>query len=173
MIKYTKSETQIGDISIEEIVLDAFTAFWRFYTPDKLEKADRLNSVLQYLKTCARTSVLQARRNAQKPVPQTELPRNLTYQENSSFDPLTSSEDVVLRQDRINQLWELVDSCCKDEKEHLIARLSLVSNLMPKSILALYPEIFIDADEISTTRRNLKSRLWRNKNLRDFLESLE
>lgn len=54
--------------TIDDLTQDAFTAFWRFYTPDKLARANRLGDVLSYLKSCTASVVAQARRRVDRMV---------------------------------------------------------------------------------------------------------
>src|SRR4051794_33133744 len=55
-LQFAKTPTRIGAVTIEEMVADAFTAFWRAFTPAKLNKAGRLASILAYLKACTATA---------------------------------------------------------------------------------------------------------------------
>jgi len=151
-------------MTIEEMVLDAFTAFWRAFTPDKLKNADRLASVLAYLKSCAATSVLQARRKAEHSVLETAWGEVAI--DRATDLKQTPAEEVVLPPINAAQLWTVVERCCKNEKDYIVARLNLVANLKPRVILEQHPELFVDVVEIYTLSRNLKNRLARDEALR-------
>ena len=62
----------------------------------------------------------------------------------------------------------LVDSCCSDPREHVLARLSFVCDLTPAMIISLLPHEFEDVQEIYRLRRNLRNRLMRNPELQSF-----
>jgi hypothetical protein len=66
------------------------------------------------------------------------------------------------------KLWQVVNRCCYDERERVLARLSFVSDLKPSEILDRHPDLFADVAEIYTLRRNLKNRLWRDKDLQEL-----
>jgi hypothetical protein len=50
----------------------------------------------------------------------------------------------------------------------VLARLSFISDLKPSEILERHPDLFTDVAEIYTMRRNLKNRLWRDKELQEL-----
>lgn len=169
VLDFAKSSDPIDDLSIEDLVMDAFTAFWRAYTIEKLNNAGGLGSILSYLKSCVATTVLQARRKAGKTLLKTEWDESVI-----DTQPATTNaadwEQMSFKQVSVNQLWTIVDSCCHDEKERVIARLSFVADLKPNNILEHYPDLFADVAEIYTVRRNLKNRLKRNAQLRAWQE---
>lgn len=167
LLDFTPNSEPIGEKSFEELMLDAFTAFWRAYTADKLRQADGLGSILAYLKSCAATAVLQARRKAKTVVAhlvweQQEQGASTASQARSGF------EQKIFAALSAEQVWTVVDACCLDENERIIARLSFVADLKPRSILERHPERFTNVEEIYTTRRNLKNRLWRDERLREL-----
>lgn len=156
------------NIVLDEIVVDAFAAFWRAFTADKLDNAQGLSSVLKFLKSCAATSMLQVRRKATKAPDQVEWNEIEVDLHQASQQSTSGIAEVVLQELTAAQLWELVDQCCSNEKERIIARLSFVDDLKPVSILERHPDLFTDVAEIYTLRRNLKNRLLRNDALRRF-----
>ncbi|CAN5778996.1 sigma-70 family RNA polymerase sigma factor [soil metagenome] len=168
IIQFAKTTNQIGDISSEEMVLDAFTAFWRAFTTEKLNNADRLASILAYLKSCAVTSVLQARRKAENIRVEMAWDEELVEHKTVAIQAKTGAEFTVLHQLSADRLWSIVDHCCHDEKDRIVARLSLVANLKPRLILEHHPELFTDVAEIYALSRNLKNRLGRDETLRSL-----
>ena len=159
---------------LEDLMMAAFAAFWQGYTTEKLDKADGLGSVLRYLKSCVLTEVLQRRRQIRRRIRE------------HHFDDVTSAgqpadeaiqaysgqadavDQVVLGRQEANHLWMLVDSCCSDPREHVLARLSFVCDLTPAMIISLLPHEFEDVQEIYRLRRNLRNRLMRNPELQSF-----
>ncbi|MFN8490477.1 MAG: hypothetical protein U0350_23005 [Caldilineaceae bacterium] len=165
VVEYAKTNQAVGDTPLEELVADAFTSFWRAFTPVKLQNANRLNSVLSYLKSCAVTAVLQARRRTTYTVAQVSW----DTQEEAMHSPpgrTGNPEPTVLQKTEAAHLWAIVNRCCNDERERIIARLSFVADLKPQAILEKHPDLFTDVADIYTTRRNLKNRLWRDEQLR-------
>ena len=167
-LQFAKTNDRIGDVTIEEMVLDAFTAFWRAFKPDKLANAERLASILAYLKSCAATSVLQARRKAENKLVETAWDEIVIDSETATTQVQTRSVDVLLQQINAEQLWTIVDHRCLTEKDRIVARLSLVANLKPRLILEQHPELFASVAEIYMLSRNLKNRLGRDEALREF-----
>jgi DNA-directed RNA polymerase specialized sigma24 family protein len=57
----------------QDFVFEAFERFWKYFTPDKLNKSKNLAAVLSYLHMCVNGSVLDHRRkNHQRQVDQDE-----------------------------------------------------------------------------------------------------
>ena len=165
IIQFAKTDTLVGGVSIEEMVLDAFTAFWRAFTPDKLQNAGYLASILAYLKSCAATAVLQAQRKLDSFALETEWDEVLVESQKGAIQPTMRADELLLKQMYAERLWTVVERCCKDDKERVIARLCLVANLKPRQILEHYPTLFADIAEIYMLNRNLKNRLGRDKQL--------
>lgn len=156
-IEYARTNSAIGDISIEEMVQDAFTAFWRAYTSAKLVKANGLASILQYLKTCAWSAVQHALRKPKEPVMPLE-----TWAEESLARSTTTPESALLHEISVVQFWSLVDGCCNSEQERLIARLRFVDGWKPRDIVQQRPDLATDEKEIFKLLRNLKDRIERS-----------
>ena len=167
-IQFARHQERIGQSSIEEMVLDAFTSFWRSYTADKLANADRLASTLKYLKSCPATAVLQARRKAESAVVQTEWDEAVVDHQIMAGQAPPGPESTLLQQMQTEQLWAIVERCCADEHDRLLARLNLVANLKPRLILERHPELFSDVAEIYARIRNLKNRLERDAQMREL-----
>lgn len=168
LLDFTRGNEQSAESTFEELMLDAFTAFWRAYTADKLQNADGLGSILAYLKSCAATAVLQARRKAKNSALHIAWDQQQEQRAPAMTQILAGFEQSVLNALSAEQVWAVVDACCADENERIIARLSFVADLKPRSILERHPERFSDVEEIYTTRRNLKNRLWRDERLREL-----
>lgn len=153
---------------IEELVTTAITAFWRAFTAEKLTKAQRLADVLSYLKSCCVTTVLQAKRSAESEVKAD--PWNADLVDNTLVDQEIGRrpEQMLMEKMWQEKLWQLVDRCCHDERERVLARLSFVSDLKPSEILERHPDLFASIAEIYAMRRNLKNRLERDKELQEL-----
>ena len=149
---------------IDDLTQDAFTAFWRFYTPDKLACAGGLGAVLAYLKSCAASAVAQAHRKAEKMVLEAEWDEQIMSARSSTH----SAEVTALQQMTAQHLWTVIEACCNDEREHLVTRLIFMDGLKPRHIVEQFPDFFSDVFEVYRVKRNLLDRLRRNLILRDM-----
>jgi DNA-directed RNA polymerase specialized sigma24 family protein len=171
IVEFAQTSNGVGNSSLDELTADAFYAFWRSYTAEKLQKALGLASVLAFLKSCAVTSVLQAKRKQRRSVQQTELIIEGGDAAGSERDVVDAPARSFLQGISAAELWQIVDACCGNEQERVIVRLSFVSDLKPRSILELHPGLFVDVEEVYTIRRNLKNRLARDRRLRTLWEA--
>lgn len=165
---FAKRSAPLLETAADEVITDAFTAFWRAFTADKLAQAEGLSAVLSYLKSCASTAVLQAKRKEERRIKPVEWDQTLVDHKTvySSDQPRQNQpEATMVEQVTQAELWEAVQRCCHNQQELILARLSFVADLKPSAILELHPELFTSVDEIYTMRRNLKNRLWRDKAL--------
>ncbi len=120
--------------------------------------------MLAYLKMCAHSAILDEARRAGPPA--VELPSVLEGTEGESED---LSETGVMEQERSQQLWELVSTRLRNEKERVVVHGLFVLDLKPRAIYAQHPDIFHDMKEIYRTRQVVLERLGRDPGLKDFL----
>lgn len=169
---FTKSSAPLLETPAEELIADAFTAFWRAFTNEKLQRAHGLSAVLGYLKTCATTAVLQAKRKEERRLKHVEWDQALVDYQTAGRQGEQPSENQLearmIEQATQATLWQLVNQSCHDQREQVLARLSFVADLKPSAILERHPELFTSVEEIYTLRRNLKNRLWRDKDLQEL-----
>ena len=159
LVRYWISQRyNFGPDTTDDLVQDAFSAFWRFYTRDKLARANGLGDVLAYLKSCAASAAAQAGRQARKAPIQTEWDNHTVDQ----YTHASSSEVAALANVGAHELWNSVRACCNDERDHLVARLLLVAGLKPRHVAERHPDLFPDASDVHRIKRNLVDRLRRN-----------
>jgi RNA polymerase sigma factor (sigma-70 family) len=164
----TKQNAPLLETPTEDLVADAFTAFWRAFTAEKLGQAERLAQVLSYLRACTATAVLQAKRREDRRIKQATWDQD-TLDAMPDPQPTNSRPEQLLMTTLWQEkLWQIVNRCCHDERERVLARLSFISDLKPSEILEHHPDLFVDVAEIYTMRRNLKNRLWRDKELQEL-----
>ncbi|MEM7128938.1 MAG: hypothetical protein AAF702_21575 [Chloroflexota bacterium] len=161
-----RSSQGIGDLTIDDLVIDAFTAFWKAFRQEQIEGAKSLAHILAYLKTCIVSSVGQARRRAERSVVLTEWE---TVSHLYDRDEGADMTETVLDKLSEEALWREIEEGCLDDKDMLIARLSIAANLKPKKIMELYPKQFTNAREVYDRRRNLRDRLQRNPKVQALL----
>jgi RNA polymerase sigma factor (sigma-70 family) len=158
-VEYAKTNAQVGGYPIDDLVQDAFAAFWRSFTPAHFARAAALGSVLKYLKSCAWSSVQHAVRKIDSSRDAWDLnPADVVV---SSADSL-SPEQVVLSKLQAEQLWRAVESCCFEPRDQRIARMRFVEGLKPKEIVARYPDLVQSENEVHKLLRNIKDRLHRS-----------
>jgi RNA polymerase sigma factor (sigma-70 family) len=144
--------------AVDDLTQDAFTAFWRFYTPDKLDEAGGLASVLSYLKSCTASAVAQAHRKADRQVPQVAWDAEIV--DDQAWTP--STEGRALQALTAEQIWEAVADRCKDRQERLVARFTYLAGLKPRHIAERFPDVFPEVSEVYRVKRNLLARLRRD-----------
>lgn len=161
-----KSPDGIGDFTLEDLVIDGFSAFWKAFRQEQLEAAKNLSYILAYLKTCIVSAVGQARRRAERAMITTEWEAvSHAYRGRDEPDMLGTVLDTLSEE----AIWKEIESGCQDAKDILIARLGIAANLKPKKILELYPHEFADVREVYDRRRNLRDRLQRNPQIQALL----
>ncbi len=150
---------------LDDLTQDAFTAFWRFYTIEKLSEADRLRDILAYLKSCAFSAVNQRFRKQQRQVPETDLDRALLCQEGSY-----STESRVMEQLRAEDIWSIIAEQCQDRCEEIVAYCMLLQDWKPRQVAERFEETFHDVKDVYRVKYNLVSRLRRDPKLNAIYE---
>lgn len=153
--------------AVDDLTQDAFAAFWRFYTPDKLAEAGSLGHVLSYLKSCAASAVAQAHRRANRRVPTAAWDGQMVDDQVSS----QSTETLACREMRAEQVWRAIVDCCKNRQERVVARSTFLADLKPRHIAERFPDAFPDVTEVYRVKRNLLARLRRDPFLRRVCEN--
>jgi RNA polymerase sigma factor (sigma-70 family) len=148
--------------TIDDLTQDALSAFWRSYTPDKLARARGLGDVLAYLKSCAASAAAQARRKAKRNVVEAEWDERVV----DACVSTRSAEASALQQLADQRLWAVIEACCNDERERLVARLIFVEGIKPRHVAERFPDLFPDVSDVYRVKRNLLERLRRDPNLR-------
>lgn len=160
-IEYAKRKTAVGSSSIEDLVQETFTTFWRAYSPSHFAKAAALGSVLKFLKSCAWSSVQHAVRKVKA---QQEDDRDISNDE-VAIVPVAQpmfTEQQILTNVAVEELWQAVEACCNNESEKKIARLRFVEGLKPKEIMVRHPDLVQTENEVYKLLRNIKDRMDRN-----------
>jgi RNA polymerase sigma factor (sigma-70 family) len=144
--------------TIDDLTQDAFTSFLRFYTPDKLARANGLGDVLAFLKSCAATAVAQVYRKIKR------RPLETTWDEQilDIHVSTPSAEESAAQQMIARQIWAAIEAHCNDELEHLVARAAFLYDLKPVRIAEQFPDRFSDVAEVRRIKRNLIGRLRRD-----------
>jgi len=143
---------------IDDLTQEAFTAFWRSYTSDKLARARGLGDVLSYLKSCAGSAVAQARRKAERAILEAEWDEWVVDSDASAY----SAEAAAMQRMSAQELWEAVEACCNGERERVLVRLMFREGMKPRHIPEQFPDLFPDVSDVYRVGRNLLERLRRH-----------
>ncbi len=164
VLKYAKNSRMIGETAVDEMVQEAFTAFWQAYRCEHLKLAPNgLASILNFLESCAWSSVQHALRRLRTQRHQNEV--ELSEQGIESLPVAKSSEipeRALIETTMTQQFWSTVDSCCIDERERAIVHLRFVNDWKPSEIIQRRPDLAADVKEIYLILRNIKDRVARN-----------
>lgn len=153
--------------TVDDLTQDAFTAFWRFYSPEKLAYAAGLGDVLSYLKSCAASAVAQAFRRQERAVVEEGWDAGVV----DGCVSTPSAEASASRHLDAQSLWAIIEERCNDERDLLVARLTFVSGMKPSRIAELCPDLFVDVSQVHRVKRNLLDRLRRHPVLRSMHEN--
>ncbi|NWJ49052.1 MAG: sigma-70 family RNA polymerase sigma factor [Chloroflexi bacterium] len=168
-------------VNLEEDVLinGVFFRIMRYLTPDKFSKFPSLASILQYLRMCCQTEVMDLMRDLQGR--NQDVPIDGFNDDDSSddhglkhLDRIGSLVDVekeaIDTADR-NPFWSLVAVRLPDKVDQLVVHARFVLEMPPRDIAQSFPQYLPDVNEVY---RRIKNAIWRLKNdpeLRDWLEN--
>ncbi|MBN1139792.1 MAG: sigma-70 family RNA polymerase sigma factor [Anaerolineae bacterium] len=150
--------TSVDANTVDDLVQNAFVAFWRAFTADKLDRASGLAAVLNYLKSCAVTAVIEVHRRKERRPVDTEWDEEIIDRQTS----FSSAEASALEQETAQLLWRSVEETCHDDGERVVARLFFLADLKPGDIAARHPDLFPDVADVYRVKRNLTDRLRRH-----------
>lgn len=148
----------------EDFIMESFIRFWNHFTTDKFYKSPGLDGILQYLKMCVNSTILDMWRKMQhmqfEPKLETEEEDENPYPAETGPSPEEKFQG--------DEIWELIKLKLKDEKEYIIVHASFVLALSPREILVEYPGVFRDIEEIYQCKANVLARLARDPDVRDL-----
>jgi DNA-directed RNA polymerase specialized sigma24 family protein len=114
--------------------------------------------VLAYLRTCARSVVLDAQRRRQAHLALEDAG------EEASDEP--SPHVHCLAREEQEALWRMVARHLRDERERRLVVLIYQTGLRPAEVHARHPELFPRVDDVYRLHRNILERLRRDGELR-------
>jgi DNA-directed RNA polymerase specialized sigma24 family protein len=133
-----------------------FERFWLYVGPDRFDTFAGLPALLQYLKLCAHSVLLDEVRSRGRQQSDYALGQE---------QPATVEDDVV-GQVTADELWWAISAEMQDEAERLVASLSFIHGLKPREIHERHPEHFADIAAVYRVKRNLLDRLRRSETIR-------
>ncbi len=155
---------QAGQSDLEELVNLTFTKFWQSVPASKFQRFASLEAVLQYLRLCAGSVVMDmARRRKHE--------NRLTAYE-TVLGGMADHHDVeqaVLDDITRQRFWQEVLALLTNEAEEKVVFSYFVLGMKPRQIQAAYPETFPSVELVYQTKRNVLNRLRRSKILERWL----
>lgn len=160
---------------VEALVNTAFANLWRAFvvidertrhTTRKKGKFDQfptLASILGYFQQCARSAVTHMAKK-QPPI-EKSIDDVLLYTDGSN-GTTSSRIDSADRE----AFWDVVRSCLHNDQDVLVMRESFELGFAPRQVYARHPDLFRDVHEINDIKQNVRGRLRRCPQLKDFLE---
>jgi hypothetical protein len=147
----------------------AFERLWTAVGPERFAQFPTLASVLQYLKLCVH-SVLVDERRAERAVNGPTPPVDLAAAEH-----LPAGGDIAASVlDRVSHdaLFRAVVAEATDEAEQTVLVLSFARDLRPREIYARRPDLYPTVDDVYRVKRNLIDRLRRSPQILLFANGL-
>lgn len=145
----------LADETDEYLVNRTFERFWQCMRPDHFGTFAGLPALLQYLKLCAHSILMDdVRARARQRPDQIPMPESTPSPEEGIVGQITASE-----------LWQVVSTEARDEAELLVATLTFRHGLRPREIYEHCPDQFATIADIYRIKRNLLERLRRNETI--------
>lgn len=151
----------------EDFIEDAFIRFWHSFTPEKFGRSQELKAVLKYLKMCVFSSTSDAWRKMSREQFDQSLDVDDEREERGPAEDGPTPEETVQN----DELWQFIKTRLKDEKEYTVVYAWFHLGLSPRQIIAEYPKVFRDINEVYQCKANVWARLGRDPDLRKLLIS--
>ncbi len=142
--------------SVDYFVNRAFEKLLSAVDGDKFSRFPDLPSVLRYLKMCTHSAVLDLVRARQRQA--FEEPGEVPQ----AHDPEAEALERLHRQ----ELWNLVQSLLRDDRERVLVYESFVLGTPPQELQRRRPDLFTTVEEVYLAKRNLLGRLRRHPRVR-------
>jgi DNA-directed RNA polymerase specialized sigma24 family protein len=147
---------EAGEENVEELVISAFTRFWRSLTPERFSAFPSVAALLHYLRCCSTSVVIDDGRSRQRML-------NAFSSEQSLLNALQEQpEDVAM--DRLSRVefWRLIGSRLNNEAERVVLFKSFLHGLRPADIFAEHPQLFRSIGDVYNIKRTVLQRLGRD-----------
>jgi hypothetical protein len=140
----------------------AFERFWSSVGPERFAGFAGLAQLLQYLKLCAHSAVMDEARARRRAL--------ATSLDDAAPDGRPPTERLVIDGLVTAQLWQEVLTRTRDEAERVIAQECLGLGLKAREVQARHPTLFPTVRDVYRTDRNLSERLRRDATIRAYLQ---
>ena len=150
----------------EDFIEESFIRFWHHFTPEKFHNSKGLNGILQYLKMCVNSTILDVLRKMQH-MQFEQHPDSEEDDDSPDHAETGPSPEETLHQ---GELWKAIKALLKDEKELTVVYASFFLALSPREIFTEFPGMFRNIEEIYQCKANVLARLGRDPDLRDLFK---
>lgn len=147
------------DLTDDEWIYTVFGRFSVALKPERFESFNGLPALLHYLRACAHSVLIDARREQQRSSLVTSWPET---DEPIGSEPEPDLAGEVLDRQASEQLWQLVMEAAKSESERVAAHLRFQAALAPREIQQRRPDLFPATAHVYRAIRNLLERLRHN-----------
>ena len=137
----------------------AFARAWAALVPERFGNFPTLACLLSYLRACVMTTIIDAVR--QQAASGCDLSE--AYADTGSMP-----EQIVLAEIERASLWNILRSAVATQPEQVVLIESFTYDMPPRAIYARHPQLFASVGEVYSVKRNLISRLQRNRELRSL-----
>jgi DNA-directed RNA polymerase specialized sigma24 family protein len=152
--------TAMRDEDDDHWVNRTFERFWQAVGPQRFADFPTLASLIQYLKQCAITALLDDARQRTR--------ERLDEQASALALPTADPEPLALGKLAQQDIWTLIIAETQDEAERLVAHESFTLDLKPGEIQERHPVHFASTADVYRVKRNLLDRLRRNPAIRNL-----
>lgn len=145
----------LSDTLVDHFVNVTYFRFWRSLH-GKSHKIKDFRHALNYLRTCARSTVLDSIKSS------TETNAQELDAERLVAAPTQTND--------FDQLWQLVLETFEDAKDQLLVHCYIIQDLKPREILEAYAEHWQSTDEIKVDWQRIRRQLRRNYRVRQWFD---
>ncbi|HSJ58080.1 MAG TPA: hypothetical protein VLC95_12920 [Anaerolineae bacterium] len=149
----------------DALVARTFARFWQALPAERLGDFANLDKLLAYLKRCAQTTAIDARRQMERRRLREELVENVADRGLPGAD---ACGDSVLARMEARELYEHALGCLQGPEEQLVFRASFEWQLSPREIAGRWPHVCADAREVSRVKERICRRLRRDEKCKNF-----
>ncbi len=142
----------------EYFVNRAFEKMLAAVEGDKFSRFPDLPSLLRYLKMCTYSAVLDLVRTRQRQA----------FEEPGEVPHTQDPEAEAIERLHAQEVWDLVQSLLRDERERVLVYESFVMGTRPQELKELRPDLFPTVQEVYLAKRNLLHRLRRDPRVRSL-----
>lgn len=151
----------------------AFEKMWSVLSAEKFTHFLELKALLRYLQLCVHSVMVDLSRGRERTTG-LEQAHHEALADSPVNEPFTipAPEAQVAERMQSAELWGLLESRIKNEKERHVLEGMFVLALKPAEVFALYPGSFQDVREVYQVRDNLLARLRRDAQLKALYEAV-
>ena len=156
---YRTSDQSLTAEDVDELAQEAWFKFWRAMQKREAplqEAFGHVGAILSYLKQCAVTTFLDAKRKQQR---ESRLQQHLKQEaeENILLSPQNSRDDTY-QQELLQTVRDWIAAEIDDPLEQLVISASFEYGLKPTQIVAKYPDKFSDTRDIQRIKERVIKR---------------